>query len=291
MSQNKYPVFKTESLTIAFPKYIDGCMIDSIHTKNDSLIYNINGQIFKSNAGHIMVISEGFNGATKKETPWETLTELVAAYQNKDVDKIIGLYSANSQNLITTLLKGDSSKVFLDYLSKVKKVDVLIGFEYLNGYYAIIETDYGIKSNYFIKENGVYKISALDDKGTMAWNLSLYCKFKPEPLLKPIILTQIDTINFKDNKDFSAKLNKKGNWLIIFKNNPGEPIMLRCMDNFNGMDMNNEEGLITVKIAGKFFFKPGLYSLYIVESNFPATMVSETMIKNALKKDIFVKKY
>ena len=288
-SQNKYPVFKTEPIKLSFPKFMEGCIIDSLNTKNDSLFYNLNGYIFKTDKGHIQTISEGFNGNSQKVTPWETLTELLAAYQKKDVNKIIGLYSANSQDKIKNYLTGERSSEFLEYLSKIKKVTLLLGFEYLNGYYAIIQTDYGIKTNYFIKENGQYKLSALDNNGPLIWNLSLYFKYKPEPLLKPTILTTIDTLKYDDNKDFSVKLNKKGNWLIVCENYPGNPVIFKCLDNYPDMDNNNKDGIITVKITGKQFFTPGLHSLYIVESNFPVTMVAESIIKNGLKKEVFIK--
>lgn len=282
LAQFKFPEFKTENVELRFTKYLNGCMNDPEHTSGDELVYQLKGQLFNQDEGAIPQIANGFTGKTQMSTPWETLSELVYAYQKKDVKKIKSLYNKASQEKVSRVFEGEHASVALQTLSNCGKVNVLMGFEYQDGYLAVVESEnLGINLNYFVPEKGKYKLAALNDKSPVSWNIALYFKFRPQPFKTPVLINIPDSISVNDIKNFIFGLSSPGNWLIVFRDKDGEPVFTYAQD--GGLrDMDNAWQRTTLMINGKDFISRGKHTFYVIESNYPVQVVNPLMIKQAI---------
>jgi hypothetical protein len=276
-AQPKTPEFKTESIELKFTKFLNGCMSDSINTVGNNLVYNLKGQIFGQNGVLLPALSDGFSGNTNRSTPWETLSELVAAYQQKDVGKIKDLYTKESQQKVSQVFEGENAPKALEALSMCGKVKVMMGFEYKNGYYAIVETEkYGVNSNFLVLEKGKYKLSMLADKSPISWNIALYWKFKPEPFKKPTVTFVPDSISLSVPKEMVFNISTPKNWVIVFTDKLGSPVTVYAQDG----GINDAENLaqqVKFVFDARSFVIKGDYTLYVLESNYPIQVVHEEM--------------
>lgn len=276
-AQPKTPEFKTESIELKFTKFLNGCMSDSINTVGNNLVYNLKGQIFGQNGVLLPALSDGFSGNTNRSTPWETLSELVAAYQQKDVGKIKDLYTKESQQKVSQVFEGENAPKALEALSMCGKVKVMMGFEYKNGYYAIVETEkYGVNSNFLVLEKGKYKLSMLADKSPISWNIALYWKFKPEPFKKPTVTFVPDSISLSVPKEMVFNISTPKNWVIVFTDKLGSPVTVYAQDG----GINDAENLaqqVKFVFDARSFVIKGDYTLYVLESNYPIQIVHEEM--------------
>jgi len=289
ISQNLIPEFKTESIEIRFTKYLNGCMPDPENTIGNEYVYRLKGQIFKDNDGRIPSLQDGFNGKTAQSTPWETLSELVAAYKAKDVKKIKSLYNKSSQAKVSAIFEGENAQNALNTLSQCGEVKILMGFEYQNGYYAIVETEnLGINSNYFILEKGKYKLSALADKNPASWNLALYWKFRPKEFLKPVKISKPDSIALNETRNMVFRLSSQGSWIIIFRDKAGEPVLSYAQDG-GYRDNDNKWQQVSLSFGAANMIAKGNYTLYAIESNYPVQVVNDEMKSKALP--IIIKVY
>lgn len=284
LSQSIFPPFNKEQLEIRLSKSMPGIMDDEDNTKGDSLVYILKGQLFENKEGEIQKTTEGFNGQSNRSTPWETLTELLSAYESRDINKIIDLYDNSSQAQVEAIFKGQNAEQVLDQVSNAGDVYVLAGFEYKKkGYYAISETkNLGIVANYFVKVKGKYKLSALQDENPLSWNIALYFKFKPEPLVPPELISYPDSVNVNDDIKLEFQLKDEGRWIILFRETVGEAAVRLVEDNGTG-DEDLSLGRVSISIQTKVYFNIGEYELLSQESNYPIQRVTTDIIPNALK--------
>jgi len=263
-------------------------MPDPANTIGNELVYQFKGQIFKENQGKIPQKEDGFTGKTDQITPWETLSELVWAYRNKDVKKIKSLYNKNSQSKVSSVFEGENSTSALNTLSQCGEVKVLMGFEYQNGYYAIIETEnLGITSNYFVLEKGKYKLSVLADKNPASWNIALYWKYKPKEFMQPAKITFPDSISITDTRNMVFDLTNQGNWIIVFSDKVGEPVLAYAQDG-GYRDNDNQWKQISFPFKASNLISKGRYTLYAIESNYPIQVVNVGMQEKAKPISIIV---
>lgn len=97
---------------------------DPSHLEGSKLVYSLTGQVFPKGDGKIPLA----NGATMRSTPWETLSELIAAYQAKDFKAVRGLYipGADSDSVVKDL---SSNPQFLPILAKMKNPCILLAYQ------------------------------------------------------------------------------------------------------------------------------------------------------------------
>ena len=111
-AEDHFPIFSEVPLKVAIPTGMQGyqsipkdqpvpkyeVVTNTVGTNaivTTNALFTLIGQIFTNvTDGQIQLASEGFSGTTDKGTPWKTLTELLAAYQQgSDEKKIISLQS------------------------------------------------------------------------------------------------------------------------------------------------------------------------------------------------------
>jgi hypothetical protein len=257
-------------------------MADEKNTNGDFITYNLYGQMFENNENNnIQTLDEGFSGITDRSTPWKTLTELLAAYNAQNRDKIIELYNVATKSKAIEVYTGNTSNEILRNFSGVKNVNVLVGFQYLNGYLGIIEIEgIGINTNYFVQENGQYLLSALDINEPIVWNLTAYLKYRPEPLNRPDIVSRIDSLKWNEEKTIYFKLNKPSNWILLFKNKVNNPVLYGVQDG-SEEDIDKSPGSIEIRLKGSRLLENGNLTIYGIESNYPVITVLNYMFDNA----------
>ena len=202
-AQNAFPEFSTSETTIYLPiRAIDGYETDPEHEAGLNVKYTLeNSQLFTDSAqAHIQTLAEGFSGTTDRSTPWKTITELVAAYQQQDIEGIRALFTINSQNKIDGILADPETKQrYFDFMAAIETVTVLIGFEYKGGYFAMLEIGYrGMPQGnnvaptpvFLVKDGEKYVMSAIglkDENNTMDANIALFLQqgHTVEDLLTP----------------------------------------------------------------------------------------------------------
>ena len=155
-AEDMFPEFKRESIRTYIPiEEINFSFQEDLeHEVGFNFSYNINGQLFiVPSKGHIQTLTEGFSGVTDKSTPWKTLTELLAAYKNSDLDAVRDLYSDESQTVITEWLSEPEVKErFMNFMKSASGMEVLLGFDHKQGFLALVNVDYGIGDPIFDKD-------------------------------------------------------------------------------------------------------------------------------------------
>lgn len=280
-AQAKVPSYEFKPVEIKFAAGFTGLMNDPTHKNGNELVYKYNGQIFDKTDGQIPTKEDGFEGNTKRSTPWETLSELLLAYREKNFDKILSLYTVTTQDQLITLLAGEKKDKFLNHVSKISKAKILAGFEYKEGVLVIYESkELGISSCYMIKKKKKYVLSSFNDDGPEAWNLSLYFKFKPEPVVAPLMQTSLDSMGSTETKRIDFKLSRPNNFVTICGEKVGQSVLYNIKDN-SEYDLNPEPGIVGIDFNKSKSAMPKQYMLYMAETNYPLTMVSETILKGA----------
>jgi hypothetical protein len=170
--------FKIQSLTLRYKiDKILGYQSDPQHESNGYVQYQINGQIFLNGSGRIIAAP-----STKRATPWETLAELLSAYQKKDTQLIKNLFTIQSQAKIEQTLSDKQKRGrFLDAIGSIQHMIVFIGFEYKGGFVVLIQTHEGEPPFpfYLVQESGQWKMSSFVDTGIMVTNIAMCLWKKP----------------------------------------------------------------------------------------------------------------
>ena len=284
-AQYKSPVFSIEKVKLRFPAFMPGIMDDStVGTYlNDTLSYNLNGYLFKDKGFLVPMINNEIN--IKSTTPWETIFEMTNAFLKKDTKTISNLYSLNSKKKIDDLLNGNQKDAFLDYVSKAKNVTIMGGIEYQKGFMVFTKDDtYGVHENYLIKVGNQYKLEALDDKAATAWNIALFYKFNPKPMVTDLQASLPDSIKLYDTVKVTCKV-PEGYWVSVYLNQPYGPTMMLIQDNGQN-DMDPAPGKVSFELKGISFIDTGMKDLYLASFNFPVQRVSPSTLVNSVKHSI-----
>ncbi len=272
-AQQALPPVSLKNTTLRVPAFLPGIMNDpSASLQNDTLIYNINAQVFPK--GLPVKPGKAYKNAV---TPWETLAEMIDAYNKKDKKRIIALYTSGSQQKISDILNGDQSVAFLDYVNKAtgSNLRIMGGMDYQNGFMAYSKDDvYGLHENFMTIENKMVKLTSLNDQSVTSWNIGLYFKFEPGPMIPLKNLSIPDSLGVSDSIKLRVTLPDKGRWIAIFKNEPDGPVPLLVQD--NGIhDSDPVMGLVSFQFKGSIFTAPGEFEFYAASFNFPVQRVSK----------------
>ncbi len=283
IAQVKIPAFTKGKVKLKFPTFMPGIMADSTVATytNDSMIYTLNGYLFK--AGGFKVPVNNNPVIIKSTTPWETITEMTNAYLQKDSKSISKLYGPSSQKKIDNILNGSQKDDFLDYVSKSKNVTILAGFDYHTGFMVITKDNtYGIHENYLVKEGTQYKLEALDDKFATSWNVALYYKFNPKPMITNINASLPDSIKLFDSVRVSCTVPEPGRWVGVYLNQLYGPTLMQIQDNGQN-DMDPTPGKITFSFKAISLMTKGMKDVYVASFNFPVQMVSPSIVVNGAR--------
>lgn len=151
---------------------------DASHFQDGKLVYSLSGQVFTDDEGKIAPAT----GTTSRSTPWETLSELLAAYHAKDPNAIRGLYvpGPDSDALIQALSNDPQAKQqWLALADMMKDACVLLGYQqddrfisyvrFQNGGTSLVLpfTFHHIGTQYLLSQR------LPDSKVTVNWNLTL----------------------------------------------------------------------------------------------------------------------
>ena len=267
------PLFDLQTVTISVPLFLPGVMDDGTALmRNDTLFYSFHGQVF----------TNGYKvSKTKKQaadnSPWSLIFDLADAYSKKDSKKIIDLYEAGSKEKISNLLSGDEAPAFLKFVSEAvhSNFKILGGIEYQHGFMVFTSDDkYGLHSNFMIKDGNGYKLSALEDSSPTGWNIGLYFKFNPRPLvaLKNVIVP--DSISLKSTMTIIVILPEAMRWVAAYLGQPGEPVKMLVQD--NGVnDLDPQKKVVRFRLPASVFPGRGTYRFYISSFNYPVQKISK----------------
>ncbi len=160
---------------------VNGYMSDSNHQSGAHIVYKLNGQAFTNQTGgHIQTLAEGFSGSTDKTTPWKVLTELLAAYQGDDIEKIRSLTSDPLfEQYVVSNPEGLSA--YREFISRVVGMNVVLGFDDIEGFVAFVTVHLSDSSTDllgfgFSKVGAEYRLRMCvqDELHKEAWNIFLY---------------------------------------------------------------------------------------------------------------------
>lgn len=144
-AENIFPPFVESPITVTFPTNTPGCQSDPSFTVGTNFVYHLRGQVFTNvGDGHIQTTKEGFDGSTDKSTPWKTLTEVLAVYQNGSLEsKLRPLYTQNSQAAIDKVSADPAALERMKSMtSKITHMNVIMEVHWTNGvFYSFV--DYG----------------------------------------------------------------------------------------------------------------------------------------------------
>ncbi|MGP8078923.1 MAG: hypothetical protein ACLPVI_00220 [Dehalococcoidales bacterium] len=184
LASDVFPVFTNTVINITIPASIPGCADDMGHLIGTNYVYQLDGQLFADNKGHIQTVSEGFDGKTDESTPWKTLTELLAFYQNGgSKDNLAALYDETATNYENTMYGTDEMKDrFQAYGRSIVSMQVILSCRYSDNYnLAFIRFDYkdgrhDVMPYFFTLIGTRYKLAAVNLGKPSPWllNIGLY---------------------------------------------------------------------------------------------------------------------
>jgi len=267
------PRFSSGNVTIAIPSFMPGIIPDSVNAvaANDTLFYAMHGQVFKKG----VKVAPG--SAVTLATPWQTIAAMAGAYSKKNKQQIINLYETGSKSKIQALLQGSNGANFLSIVSVAANANlrILAGFEYRNGWLVFTKDDlYGLHENYIVKQNGQYKLSALDDTSSISWNLGLFYKYEPRPLVQFTDIVMRDSLLNTDSVTITLTAPIPRSWVAIFYDKPGGSVTSLVQDDaLNDLDKRPQK--MTIRVPGSAFIEKGSYTLYFVCLNYPVQRFSK----------------
>ena len=214
------PPFNPQPFKLHIPAFLPGIMEDaSAELRNDTLIYNLVGQLF---AGRYKIAAT--SAPLPLINPWQTLYAMTDAYAKRNKQKIIDLYSPNSKAKIQNIVNGPNAAKFFEVVSKAApNLELLAGVNYQNGFAVYTQdAEFGLHENYIKKVGNTYRLSALSDKSPTGWNLALYLKFDPKPLLPVSNVSLPDSINMVDSAIVRLIVPETGplGWFITGRTGP-----------------------------------------------------------------------
>lgn len=184
LASDAFPVFTTTPINITIPASIPGCANDIGHLIGTNYVYELDGQMFSHDKGHLQTVAEGFSGKTDESTPWKTLTELLAFYQNGgSKNDLAALYDETSTNFINLVYGTDEMKGrFQAFGHSIVGMQIILGCKYSDNYIAAyVRMDYrdghhDITPFFFTAAGAKYKVIALNiDKPVPSFqNIGLY---------------------------------------------------------------------------------------------------------------------
>ncbi len=281
-AQNNKSFFTLKEIKLSVPAFLPGIMEDpSVSMQNDSLQYNLKGQIFIN----APLTIDNF----PLPYPWKMIGDMVEAYKQENKMKIASLYDTKSKQKINDLVNGNHSKEMMNYVqnASVSNLRILAGIGYKNGFMVYTKDDtYGLHENYIVVENGKYKLSALEDSSAFLWNLGLYFKFEPKTL-SPVDIETPDSLNINHIKQLKVGMNDADMWIAIYAGEAGEPVQLLVQD--NGInDLDPDPLKIKFNLAGRQFINKGQQTFYIASSNYPIQKISSQILLTELKRKITI---
>lgn len=271
-SQKALPAFAFKKITFRIPAFMPGVADDSAFLRNDTLIYDTEGQLF----------AKGYNVSINKtypalSSPWQTIFTMAYAYAHRDRNGIISLYDNSTRPRVSNFLAKPASQQFLNEVSRAAKANlvVLAGFKYDNGYMVYSRDDVmGIHQNFIVKEGNKYKLAAMNDSFPMRWNIGIYLKFMPGPMGAVTGISLPDSLAYDDSVRVSVTVPQAGRWLAVFTDKVGDGVPLLVQD--NGLnDLDATAGKVSFFFYGGTFINRGKYVFYITSFNYPVMRVSK----------------
>jgi hypothetical protein len=184
LASDVFPIFTNTPINITIPASIPGGVSDIGHLIGTNYVYQLDGQLFSDNKGHIQTVTEGFDGKTDEGTPWKTLTELLAFYQNSgSKDNLAGLYDETATNYVNLMYGTDQMKErFQGYGRSIISMQVILCCKYSDNYYlAFIRLDYkdghhDVIPYFFTLIGAKYKVASVNLGKPSPWllNIGLY---------------------------------------------------------------------------------------------------------------------
>lgn len=232
--------------------------------------------------GCIQTIDEGYiSGQNRRNTPWITLTELVAAYQRNDFNTVLELYEPNSRNaVLKTFNTKDGQKILNDF-SNIDYACVFMGFKHEEGYLAIIGVNGTFQWNYFVEVDGIYFLSVFINDLNPFWNLANYLMSNPEQPFKPSLNTKIDSIPYESKVVLEFNLNIDKNNIVLFEDIIDSPIIYIVQDN-SDTDLDKSSKSIKINFPAELLITRENHTIYATEINYPVNYVLGYMKKNAI---------
>jgi hypothetical protein len=170
IASDVFPSFVRNAIDFAVPTNTPGCLNDPSFLVGTNYVYKLNGQNFPASVnGHIQSTAEGFSGKTDESTPWKTLTELLAAYQNgSSENEIRALYDDASTNFLTMVYGNEQMKARFQAMGlSITAMQAVWGYDYAGGYLAQVRLSFKdgrreVSQYYFVLKGGRYKVSSLN---------------------------------------------------------------------------------------------------------------------------------
>jgi len=249
LAQNTFPDFSFANIQINVPTSMAYLQDDSIKINGNNLVYNLNGQIYNidNGEGHIQTTAEGFSGFTDRSTPWKTLTELLAAYQNNDFNAVKSLFTTAGQDSIENFLPTPAD--ISQYMEQSSTIVWNIGT------HCMYDPQPVLTPSLIAQPDTIY--AAYDTLGNS-------------------LPSQINIMEFQ--------MNIPGNYLSFFvldEDLSRGYVLIRIQEG-SSLDINSASGIFSFEISGEGFLEGDL-TLYAVESNYLIDGVTQEMIDNALE--------
>lgn len=224
---------------------------------------------------------------SRLNTPERLLATLFYAYQKQSKKELIALFSPAARKVLEKLTE-EQFKQQLDIVKDIKDPRLDYAFIYKEGIVmSWKDSSFQKARKIYIKDDaGSYQISSFhaDNDDAFFWNVNMYVAGYPFLYKSPNLLESFKKINDSETKKLAFKVNKKGNYVHLFKEFDS-PVNLSLKDNHKSqyakiVDNDEAEQIINVNLQGKNFSQSGKTKLYYIETNYPVSFIPKSQKKN-----------
>ncbi len=285
LAQDVYPPFNVAPLTVQVPRAVPGYQADPGNEQGDSAVYDLNGQLFPDDgSGGLQTLAEGFSGVSPRTTPWETLTELLAAYQSQDEVKLRSLYDTDAETnaFFDEFWATESLKsAFLAQAATVTGLDVRLGFEDAGGFFVFSRGEpadtWGMVSFFLVLDAGDYKLRAHSGSNqAMQGNISQFLEFDPGQITAATIPFPVTSLERGQEVELELHVGTAGSWGTLFVPVLDSQVLASTEDG-SAEDTHPVAGRINLLLRANDL-DLGPHTILAVESDYVLTFVTQSLI-------------
>ena len=286
------PDYKPQNITINVPIEMMGVSEDILNQQGDYYVYTESGMMLLNNKVLMPSAGLGFTGNTSRDNPFGTISIFWYGYQTGNVELLRSLLTPNGQAQL------DAANYFDNFSEKSAAVNEIDSIWFLaaiaidDGVMVFTENKkYGIERNFLRKVKGAYVIEPLNSEqyDALIQNVILYLFYNPKPYKRPNRIQLADSVSISERSTCTARVAERGKYLILARTeDTPKPIFANVKDD-SPTDRDQTPLEIAFPITLSYYLPKGENEVYVVESNYPISFITQRFIDSALLLTVKVK--
>ena len=286
------PAYNAQNLTLQVPIEMMGTVPDSTFLVNDYYTYQVTGMNLMNAPILLPSVQLGFDGRATRNNPFGVIAQFWYGYQTGDVSMLRNLLTESGNAQLDDKNFFDNFSEKSAATSTIDSIWVVAAIALEDGIMVFTKNKtFGIERNFLREINGNYFIEPFssDTYNRFIQNFTLYLFYSPEAFKRPTNIVVNDSVSIGQKTTFAARLSTTGSYLVIARSaDVTKPIIAQVKDN-SPVDRNDRSQRVEFPITLSYFLPKGENEVYIIESNYPISFITQRFIDNAQLRTVKVK--